>query len=214
MTFVGRVQRYFQRKNDCHQFFSDRGFMIRFGPWIEASFRKRPEDAWYFNKTVQNTVEDKPYSRCCWHQEYSWIASEQKYYVRGFWATKIFKHPLLVEDSSLKKLLEQNTLQLVQDRKICMFQALPSIPPFQGFTSSTDTLKLTFVQRFHKTAGGVYHQVGSWQLINSIDLPELWEQVGPEGNIFGENVREPSAESTKEVEAGTVNAEDSEEDWF
>ncbi|XP_043464118.1 uncharacterized protein LOC122499705 [Leptopilina heterotoma] len=64
-----------------------KSFTIRFGPWEEAPFRKSQGDAWYFSKFIQNTVESKPYSRGCWHQEYFWDGSKRKYYVRGFWAT-------------------------------------------------------------------------------------------------------------------------------
>ncbi|XP_043475812.1 uncharacterized protein LOC122507258 [Leptopilina heterotoma] len=93
-----------------------------------------------------------------------------------------------------------------------LFKSLPKVPPYNGFVPAEKSFKLTFIQIFYKNADGVHSQNGSWQLTYNIDLPELWEPIGTEGHLFGEDNCKPSEENTEEM--GTANAEDSEEDWF
>ncbi|XP_043470865.1 uncharacterized protein LOC122504050 [Leptopilina heterotoma] len=93
-----------------------------------------------------------------------------------------------------------------------LFKSLPKVPPYNGFVPAEKSFKLAFIQIFYKNADGVHSQNGSWQLTYNIDLPELWEPIGTEGHLFGEDNCKPSEENTEEM--GTANAEDSEEDWF
>ncbi|XP_043472022.1 uncharacterized protein LOC122504817 [Leptopilina heterotoma] len=206
--------------------------MVNFGQWEEAPLRKTPNEFWYFSGFLRNTVGARPYSRSCWHQEYSWNVGWRKYNVRGFWATKDFKHPLLVNHPS-SQLMMRNSVNSTKT-ETCLFGSLPKFPPSEGFFPEDNSLRLTFVQVFFKTAAGVFRQAGSWQLVSvaaltlpktraflgvlrtpfcfqvyNVELSGSWKMIGPEGYLAGDCINKSPEENC--ADAG---AEESEEDWF
>ncbi|XP_043479870.1 uncharacterized protein LOC122509705 [Leptopilina heterotoma] len=182
--------------------------MIKFGLWEPAPSRASSNETWHFSRLLRDNTSARPFSRSCWHQEYYWDAIRKKYRVRGFWATKHFRHPLLVEHPS-SELMLRTGLNAVPNTETCLFQSLPQFPPHVGFFSKRDSFRLTFVQVFFKTAAGVHKQADSWQLTYNVELPESWETIGSEGHLFGG--RRDNFSEEKCTDAG---AEESEEDWF